>query len=278
MAVLVTFYKLVFLEDHEYMQKDILEWCLSLGLKGTILLSEEGINATVASDSMEIIDAFFKLLRTEELFSDVCYQVTCADFVPFRKMKVRLKREVVSFEYQDHCSGCVGKYVDPCDWDDLISREETVLLDVRNSYETNLGTFEGAVIPGINYFREYPKWTQGWVLRSGIDASTASVAMFCTGGIRCEKSSKYFSGIGFKNVYHLKGGIINYLLYKKKMGDSHLWKGNCFVFDDRVALDGQLKVVDVKCDECGIDIGRDDVRTMTRGYVTCTPCTNMREQ
>jgi UPF0176 protein len=235
---------------------------------GTILLAAEGINGTI-SGKPEKVRRLFERLREDPRFEDLHYKESWAAELPFYRMKVRLKKEIVSLgvEGVDPRSK-VGKYVAPEDWNSLISREDVRLVDTRNHYEYNLGSFAGAEDPNTESFRDFPAWAS-----KNLDpAKDRNVAMFCTGGIRCEKATSYLLELGFENVYHLDGGILNYL---ETMDAEHsLWKGDCFVFDNRVTVDHDLAQGDYEvCPACRMPLAPEDRESpLFELHVSCPAC------
>ncbi|WP_374301960.1 rhodanese-related sulfurtransferase [Paracoccus sp. (in: a-proteobacteria)] len=200
------------------------------GVKGTLLLAPEGINGTIAG-SREGIDAVLSHIRALPGCAALDWKESTAEAMPFGKMKVRLKREIVTMGQPDvDPRAAVGRYVDPADWNALISAPDVAVIDTRNDYEVAIGTFAGAVDPGTRSFRDFPAWWQANADRF----AGKRVAMFCTGGIRCEKSTNWLLSQGVEEVFHLKGGILKYLEDVPE-ADS-LWQGECFVFDGRVSL------------------------------------------
>ena len=230
-AALYTFARL---GSPETIRPDLAELCRAAGLKGTLLLAREGINGTIAG-SDHGIEAAIAFIRALPGCGDLDVKYSAADAMPFHRMKVRLKREIVTMGQPDvdPLSG-TGHYVLPQDWNALIRQPGTILIDTRNDYEVAVGTFAGAIDPGTASFRDFPAWFRAQreaLLGSG---DPPKVAMFCTGGIRCEKSTAFLKAEGIEEVYHLKGGILNYL-ETVPAGES-LWQGECFVFDERVAV------------------------------------------
>lgn len=225
--------------------KGLMQQC---SIKGTIIVAHEGINFTIAGEGDSIGRAHKGLYGI--LGEELKFQLTYADFVPFSKLKVKIKEEVVSFR-EDGVRVCKGenmlpdssrgKHLEPDEWDRLLDEDDVILLDTRNSYEYSLGHFENAVNPHIENFSELSAW-----VKKNIDEGK-KCAMYCTGGIRCEKSTAYMKRLGFDNVYHLKGGILNYMEQRKGVDESK-WKGDLFVFDDRLAIDKDLKPVHSICD------------------------------
>ena len=227
------FYQFAALPDNSALREPLRAFCTERGIKGTILLAGEGINGTVAGDD-SAIDALIAELRHGALFGgrldNLELKFSIATEMPFVRMKVRLKREIVTLgDPQVDPLRAVGTYVDAADWNALIDQPDVLVIDTRNAFEVALGTFEGAIDPKLASFGEFKDFA------AGLDpAKHTKVAMFCTGGIRCEKASSYLLAHGFTNVFHLKGGILNYL-ERIPEADSR-WRGDCFVFDDRIAL------------------------------------------
>jgi UPF0176 protein len=227
-------YQFVSLPDFREIKEPLHGLCLDLGIRGTLLLAHEGINGTVAG-SEEGIDALLAELREGQLFQgrldNLELKFSAASEMPFKRMKVRLKKEIVTLgDPQTDPLRRVGTYVSPAAWNRLLEEPGIVLLDTRNDFEVEIGTFEGAVDPRIKRFSEFKDF-----VKNELDpAKHRKVAMFCTGGIRCEKASAYMLNQGFEEVFHLKGGILKYL--EDVPEAESLWKGECFVFDERVAL------------------------------------------
>jgi UPF0176 protein len=234
-----TFYQFVALPDFRELREPLRAVCAALKLKGSVLLAHEGINGTLAGEPGAIGD-FIAELRDGAIFGgrfdDLELKFSQAAAMPFGRLKVRLKKEIVTL-------GCasadptrqVGTYVEPADWNALIETPDTLVIDTRNSFEVALGTFEGAVDPGIANFGQFKQFTA----RHLDPAKHPRIAMFCTGGIRCEKASAYLLARGFNEVYHLKGGILRYLEGVPEAESR--WRGECFVFDERVALGHELR-------------------------------------
>jgi UPF0176 protein len=224
------FYKFVCVEDPARLRPSLLAECLDRGIKGSILLAHEGINGTISGEA-ESLSGFFLWLRQDPRFADIETKESPASAHPFGRMKVRLKREIVTLGVPEaNPAQAVGTYVAPQDWNALIESPDVIVVDTRNGYEVKTGTFKGAIDPKTRSFRQFPAF-----VREHLDpARHERVAMFCTGGIRCEKATSYLLQQGFKEVYHLKGGILKYL--ETIPEEESLWQGECFVFDERVAL------------------------------------------
>ncbi len=229
------FYKFVELSDFAQLRAPLLDCCNENNVKGTILLAQEGINGTIAG-SPEGIYAVLAFLRRDSRFADLTHKESSSEKPPFYRMKVRLKREIVTMGVPDiNPTLMAGKYVKPDEWNKLLDDPDVVVVDVRNDYEVSIGTFKGAINPKTKSFSELPQWVrQETALRN-----KPKVAMFCTGGIRCEKSTAFLRSEGFEEVYHLEGGILKYLETVPE-GESR-WEGECFVFDERVSVSHGLK-------------------------------------
>jgi UPF0176 protein len=229
-------YKFVALDDFERLQAPILEKCVENDVKGTLLLAHEGINGTVAGPENGI-RALLAYLNANPEFEGLVHKESWASEAPFPRMKVRLKKEIVTMGVQGiDPNKIVGTYVKPGEWNDLIADPDTIVVDTRNDYEVAIGTFKGAVDPKTKTFREFPQWAEE---NKDILKKPKKVAMFCTGGIRCEKSTAYMKEQGYDQVYHLEGGILKYL--EEVPEEESLWEGECFVFDDRVSIGHGLK-------------------------------------
>jgi UPF0176 protein len=242
-----TFYQFAALPDFRELREPLRAVCAGLGLKGSVLLAREGINGTLAG-SPEAIAGLIDALGCGGLFGGrldrLELKFSQAQAMPFRRLKVRLKREIVTLgdEAADPTRQ-VGIYVDPADWNDLIAAPDTLVIDTRNAFEVAMGTFPGAVDPGIGCFGQF----RDFAARHLDPAKHRRIAMFCTGGIRCEKASSYLLARGFAEVYHLKGGILKYL-EGIPQGESR-WRGECFVFDERIALGHGLRERQTESDQ-----------------------------
>lgn len=251
--LVVTFYQFTHLEDSASFQAPIEACCRSHNVRGIILLASEGINSTIAGPPAGVM-AVLDFLRGHPEFADLTWKESSAKTQPFRKMRVRLKKEIVTMGVPgiDPCT-LVGTYVPPEEWNALITDPEVIVIDTRNDYEVDIGTFAGAINPDIQAFNQIPQW-----LEEHLDgASQPRVAMFCTGGIRCEKSTALLKQAGIKEVYHLEGGILKYL--ERIPEEDSLWQGKCFVFDERVAVGHGLEVGEYElCRACRRPIQESD--------------------
>ena len=228
--VVAALYKFVRLDVFADLKDPILRQCLDAGLMGTLLLAHEGINGTIAG-SRAGIDAVLEFLRDLPGLDGLEHKESLAPDNPFYRMKVRLKKEIVTMGVPDIDPNLsAGTYIDPQDWNALIERDDVVVIDTRNDYEVEIGTFQGAVNPKTVSFREFPEWYR----QHGRELNAPKVAMFCTGGIRCEKSTAFLKAEGVEEVFHLKGGILKYL--ETVPEEESLWRGECFVFDQRVSV------------------------------------------
>ncbi|MEO8419363.1 MAG: rhodanese-related sulfurtransferase [Methylophilaceae bacterium] len=263
--IVAALYKFAPLPDYRAMQPGLLDFCISQGLKGTLLLAEEGINGTVAGSRVGI-NALIAYLRSDARFADMEHKESFANEMPFYRMKVRLKKEIVTLGVSGVDPNIkVGTYVAPEDWNALISDPDVVLIDTRNGYEYDIGTFRGAIDPHTTTFREFPDY----VSKHLDPAQHKKVAMFCTGGIRCEKASSFMLEQGFEEVYHLQGGILKYL--ENVPAEESLWEGECFVFDQRVAVGHGLELgVYDQCHACRHPVSPEDMATAQ--YVEGVSC------
>ena len=233
--VVCALYKFVALPDYKALREPIFNRLERLNIKGTLLLAAEGINGTI-SGTCECIEAFCAYLKEDARFIGIDYKFSEDDHLPFYRTKVKLKKEIVTLGIEGvDPTQQVGHYVKPKDWNALILDPEVLLVDTRNDYEVKIGTFKNAINPMTETFRDFPAYVEG-----AFDPKKhTKVAMFCTGGIRCEKSTAYMLQQGFKEVYHLEGGILKYL--EEVSASDSLWEGECFVFDNRVSVNHDLK-------------------------------------
>ena len=251
--VVAALYKFVTLEDFSALRQPLLAAMKAHGVKGTLLLAKEGINGTI-SGSREAIDGFLAELKSDARFTDLDHKESFCDEDPFYRSKVKLKKEIVTIGVEDvDPNKQAGTYVDAKDWNALISDPDVLLVDTRNDYEVALGTFEGAADPKTESFGEFPKY-----VGANLDpVKHQKVAMFCTGGIRCEKASSYLRNQGFREVYHLKGGILKYL--EEVPREQSKCQGECFVFDQRVAVGQGLVPSEIElCHGCRMPLDPDD--------------------
>ena len=251
--VVAALYKFVTLPDFAEKQEPLLSYCQSQGIKGTILLAAEGINGTIAG-SRQGVDSVLAFLRSDPRLADLEHKESYTEIQPFERMKVRLKAEIVTMGLPEvDPNQQVGTYVSPQEWNDLICDPEVIVIDTRNDYEVNIGTFKKAQNPQTKSFREFPEYVS-----NNLDPNQyKKVALFCTGGIRCEKASAFMLSQGFTEVYHLKGGILKYL--ESVPAEESLWEGECFVFDERVAVRHGLELGSHElCFCCGYPISEQD--------------------
>ena len=234
-VVVAALYRFARFPDFEAFRQPLFEAMLAAEVRGTLLLAAEGINGTIAGSRLGI-DKVLDFLQQDERFAGLEVKESYVDDNPFYRTKVKLKKEIVTMGVQDiDPNEIVGTHVDAEDWNELISRPDVLLLDTRNKYEVEIGTFDGAVNPETDSFREFPEY----VARHLDPGNHKKVAMFCTGGIRCEKSTAYLRQQGFDEVYHLKGGILKYLELVPESESK--WQGECFVFDNRVTVNHKLE-------------------------------------
>jgi len=248
-------YQFTRFEDPAALREPLLALCQDVGTKGTLLLAHEGINGTIAG-SENAIGQVLAHIRALPGCAELDVKFSHAESNPFIRMKVRLKREIVTMGEPDIDPRLsVGHYVDPHDWNALIADPDTVVIDTRNDYEVAIGSFKGAVDPETASFRDFPAWFRAH--REELLEGKKKVAMFCTGGIRCEKSTSFLRSEGIEEVYHLKGGILKYL--EKIPVEESLWDGECFVFDERVSVGHGLEVGDLTlCRACRRPLSEED--------------------
>jgi UPF0176 protein len=266
--VVCALYKFVSLEDYQQIKPPLLDFMLERTVRGTLLLANEGINGTVAG-SREAIDALLTYLRNDQRLAELSYKESYVDEMPFLRTRVKLKKEIVTMGVEGiDPKRVVGTYVKPKDWNALISDPDVILVDTRNDYEVQVGTFKNALNPNTESFREFPDY-----VKQNLDpAKNKKVAMYCTGGIRCEKSTAYLKEQGFEEVYHLEGGILKYL--EEVPEEETLWEGECFVFDERVTVDHSLEKGHYdQCNACRMPITKED--QLSEHYehgVSCPHC------
>lgn len=253
MLTVSAFYKFVDFPDYADYRAGLLSVCEEVGVKGTILLASEGVNGTICGPDEgvdEVLDALCQLPG----FSDLKHRRSLASEMAFKRLKVRLKKEIVTIGLPDlDAAHEAGIHVSPDEWNDLIADDAVAVIDTRNDYEVTIGSFEKAIDPGTDSFRAFPEWLKHFKQVEGIK----KLAMFCTGGIRCEKATAFARSIGFDEVYHLKGGILNYL--EKVPVEQSKWQGDCYVFDHRVSVRHGLEEGDFdQCHACGRPIAPAD--------------------
>ena len=265
-------YHFVSLPHFRMLREPLLNFCLSREIKGTLLLADEGINGTLAGSQKSILELLI-YLKTDPIFESnfkgLAHKESWSDKHPFYRMKVKLKKEIVTLGVSGVSpTKIVGKYVKPQDWNSIISDPEVVLIDTRNDYEYAIGSFKNAINPKTTTFREFPDY-----IKTHFNPKKhKKVAMFCTGGIRCEKASSYMMSEGFDEVYHLEGGILKYL--EEVNPQESLWQGECFVFDQRVAIKHGLEVGNYdQCYACRYPLSKDDIKSdkYTPG-ISCPHC------
>ena len=252
MIIVAALYQFAKFPEYDSHRNSLIDFCKSQGVKGTLLLASEGINGTIAG-SRDGIDAVVAHLGSIG-FSNLEYKESSASTMPFMRLKIKLKKEIVTLgaPAADPMQ-MVGAYVQPKDWNALISRADVITIDTRNDYEVMIVTFQNAINPKTDTFREFVKYTEDHLM----EHKEKPIAMYCTGGIRCERSTAYLKAIGFKEVYHLKGGILKYL--EEIPAKESMWQGECFVFDQRVAVKHGLEFGSHSmCYGCRMPISEDD--------------------
>lgn len=267
----VSFYRFLDLAEPQSLRDELQTLCEELGLLGTILVATEGFNGTIAGSDEAVGRVFSWLRHRFDITEDLDARWTDADEAPFRRMRVRIKKEIVTLGRPDilpHKK--TGEHVPPEKWNKLIENPEVLVIDTRNHYEFDVGSFPGAIDPGNDSFREFPAFANELANTS----TDRPLAMFCTGGIRCEKATALMLELGFDEVYHLQGGILNYL--EKIPADENRWEGECFVFDTRVAVDRDLAEGGyVQCHACRRPLSSEDLASPDyREGVSCPRCVN----
>jgi len=267
-TLVTAFYRFVTLDDYRDLRQPLLKLMRELQIKGTVLLATEGINGTIAGPEASVA-ALFEWFDTDPRLANLARKTAWHDQPPFYRTKVRLKKEIVTLgvpgiDPLKHA----GTYVPPKEWNALISDPDVMVIDTRNDYEVQIGTFENAVQPHTEHFRELPAYVDEQLQGD----KNKKIAMFCTGGIRCEKSTAYLKQQGFEQVYHLEGGILKYL--EEVPEEESLWQGECFVFDRRVAVNHRLEQGEYEeCHACRMPISKADRQSdHYRPGVSCPHC------
>ena len=253
MLTICALYKFTRLDDFEEIQDPLKLFLDSLNIRGTLLLAREGVNGTISGDNDSIMKSLDYLQKDKRLVG-LEYKFSYSEKPPFKRLKVKLKKEIVTLGVSNiDPTFSSGTYVKPADWNELINDPDVVLIDTRNNYEFEIGSFKGSINPNTETFRQFPAYTKNNLEKY----RDKKIAMFCTGGIRCEKSTAYLKSKGFENVFHLQGGILKYLEEVKE--DDSLWEGECFVFDDRVAVKHNLELGKYdQCHACRFPITEED--------------------
>jgi UPF0176 protein len=230
-------YKFSSITEPEKLQNQIRDKLKGLSIYGTILVGEEGINGTISGKDLKIESAL-AYIKSIQGFSQIDIKFSQSEVNPFVRLKIKLKKEIVTIgDKSINPNKIVGDYIDPKNWNNLISDKDTILIDTRNDYEYSIGTFKNSINPKTTKFRDFPDWVESAGFTND-DKKSKKIAMFCTGGIRCEKASSFMKNNGFNDVYHLKGGILKYL--ENIPENESMWQGECFVFDDRVSVNHKL--------------------------------------
>ena len=236
--IISTFYKFLVLENYKELKIKFDKSLSKTNIKGTILLANEGVNGTIAGSESDL-KKFFIYMDKFSQFKDITPKFSSSNKNPFLRMKVRLKKEIVTIGIPEVSpSNLVGKYLNVEEWNEFLNESDSMIIDTRNDYEVSIGTFKNSINPKIKSFRNFPNWVQKNLIDKKV-SKKSKIGMFCTGGIRCEKSTSYLKQLGFENVFHLDGGILKYLENVKS--DENEWKGECFVFDYRVSLNDSLE-------------------------------------
>lgn len=267
------YYKFIKIEDPQTFAKEHLEFCKELGLKGRILVAEEGINGTI-SGTVEATQAYIDAMHRDERFSDMVFKIDEEDQMAFRKMYVRPRKSIIILLPEDDVNPneIVGAYLKPKEWHEMLQRDDVIIVDGRNDYEYEVGHFRGAIKPDVKNFKEFP----GWIENNLSEYKDKKILTYCTGGIRCEKLTGVFLNQGFNEVYHLEGGIVTYGKDPEVQG--RLWDGKCYVFDNRITVPINSTEEDIiisKCSHCGnpsdryINCSNDDCHDQ---HICCEEC------
>ncbi len=273
--IVCALYQFVRLTNHEQLREPLLSLMLQQQVRGTLLLASEGINGTV-SGSRAGVDNLLDWLRAMPDFHNLECKESITDSAPFKRSRVKLKKEIVTMGVEGIDPRLsAGTYIEPVEWNALISNPGVLVIDTRNDYECEVGSFRGAINPNTKSFRQFPDYVQSKLLGEHAADKKKKIAMFCTGGIRCEKSTAYLREQGFEEVYHLKGGILKYL--EEVPEDQSLWQGECFVFDERVTVNHALEKGSYdQCHACRRPITEQDKQS--ENYVVGASCPHCYQQ
>ncbi len=276
MFLTAALYQFVSLPDHALLRDPLFEFCQARGIKGTLLLAAEGINGTIAGPEAGVRELLAHL-RADPRLARLAHKESWSDKEPFYRLKVKLKKEIVTLGVDGiDPNRMAGQYVRPQDWNQLIQDPDLVLIDTRNDYEVQVGTFEGAINPETRSFSQLPQWVEKEMQPGGRlaerDGRKPRVAMFCTGGIRCEKSTAFMRTKGFEEVFHLEGGILKYL--ETVPAEHSTWNGECFVFDERVSVGHDLQPGHFQlCRSCRHPLSDEDKQSpLFQDGVSCPRC------
>ena len=266
--IISTFYKFLVLENYKELKIKFDKSLSKTNIKGTILLANEGVNGTIAGSESDL-KKFFLFIDKFSQFKDITPKFSSSNKNPFLRMKVRLKKEIVTIGIPDVSpSNLVGKYLNVEEWNEFLNESDSMIIDTRNDYEVSIGTFKNSINPKIKSFRNFPNWVQKNLIDKKV-SKKSKIGMFCTGGIRCEKSTSYLKQLGFENVFHLDGGILKYLENVKS--DENEWKGECFVFDYRVSLNDSLEKGEYDmCYACRMPLSKENKKN--KHYVKGQSC------
>tara|TARA_B100001248_G_scaffold250487_1_gene224610 strand:+ start:4096 stop:5034 length:939 start_codon:yes stop_codon:yes gene_type:complete len=268
-----SFYRFKKINNKKKLKIDLLKFINKKKIRGTILIAHEGINGSISGKSIEL-NEIIKIIKKTVKIRNLSLKINNIDYLPFNRIKIRLKKEIVSFGMGNlNINERKSKYIHPSEWNDLINSTNIKLIDTRNLYEINIGRFKKSINPMTSTFREFPKKFDELKIKKD-----DRIAMYCTGGIRCEKASLYLSSIGYKKIYQLDGGILNYLSYCKENLKENLWQGECFVFDNRVSVNRKLGPGKfIQCHGCRRPITFKDTKTKEYKKGVCCPyCFNER--
>ena len=266
--IISTFYKFLVLENYKELKIKFDKSLSKTNIKGTILLANEGVNGTIAGSESDL-KKFFLYMDKFSQFKDITPKFSSSNKNPFLRMKVRLKKEIVTIGIPEVSpSNLVGKYLNVEEWNEFLNESDSMIIDTRNDYEVSIGTFKNSINPKIKSFRNFPNWVQKNLIDKKV-SKKSKIGMFCTGGIRCEKSTSYLKQLGFENVFHLDGGILKYLENVKS--DENEWKGECFVFDYRVSLNDSLEKGEYDmCYACRMPLSKENKKN--KHYVKGQSC------
>lgn len=264
---IITFYKFVdpkiTSENLSLLRDKIYNYLKTLNILGTVLIANEGINGTICGITRDVLDKAFSFIQSQEELGQIFGKYSLATFNPFKKLKIKVRPEIVTMGMGEiDVINLTGTHVNARQWNELLQDPDTVVIDTRNDFEYKMGTFKNSVNPDTKYFRDLPEYIENNLNPDNPENKNKKIAMFCTGGVRCEKSTAYLKQLGFENVYQLNGGILNY--FEEITPEESMWEGRCFIFDDRIAVNQQLEPVGIPEDY--VDYGRRDLMPKDEEY------------
>ena len=270
---IIAFYDFEALVGIADLQANLMNFCKEKEILGTILIADEGLNGTISCNNATIAAEFKAAIKKicPKIEENTGFKISHYKDHPFQKLKIKIKKEIVAIGMQELKinDNTKGEYLEPKEWDQFIGGEDVILIDCRNNYESDIGLFKNSIRPDTISFREFPEWVQ----ENEEIFKDKKIAMYCTGGIRCEKTTAFMKQVGYQKIYHLKGGILQY--FEDTANENGMFEGSCFVFDDRTSLDENLNPVIVYCQKCNKELTTDEVKYDLghKGFEFCSACT-----